>query len=353
MTKLTGVLVVRRDAYDLLPHQLLDELGRRHLLPAPVPELSVVAVPPRVDLVGRRECHRVGPTARDLGEEDAVQVLDEGRLYLVDLVAVSCQFDGEKRLRLSFRSKGRTREKSKPSQDRHQTTTKEELTELTVLPPAERVHLPVGRDDRAVESPARDLHRSLPQQRLDQPRTMTVPLRTVSQPAELPLAPRVNLPGVREAPRVEPARAQLHDPLPRQPLQQLGGVLVTLRVAVPRHAVLLVTPRVQAAPARDHCGVPAPARDVDHGQSDEAVDTLGRRVSRLVPVSQLAVHPAPPGEEVALGGHGGGVVGTAGDVGYDLAGEGVGEAGDVLPPVVAVAEAAVVATAPGVHLAAF
>ena len=84
------MLVVRRDANDLLPHELLDELGRRHLLPATVSELAVIAVPPRVHLVGRSEGHRVGPPASDLGKEDSVEVLDEGRLDLIYLVAVTC-----------------------------------------------------------------------------------------------------------------------------------------------------------------------------------------------------------------------------------------------------------------------
>ena len=47
---------------------------------------------------------------------------------------------------------------------------------------------------------------------------------------------------IRQTPRMKPARAQLHDLFPAEPLQQFGSVLVPFGVAVSGNAVLLVAP---------------------------------------------------------------------------------------------------------------
>jgi len=129
---------------------------------------------------------------------------------------------------------------------------------------------------------------------------------------------------------VEPAGAQLHDLLPAKPLEELGGVLMSLRVAVSGDAVLLVAPpgagiikkrsckkqtqqdeahdrsfsipplsrshsRVQASLVGDDGGVPGAAGDVDDREAHENLDASWGGVARLVAMSELPVHaPAPP-----------------------------------------------------------
>ena len=129
---------------------------------------------------------------------------------------------------------------------------------------------------------------------------------------------------------MEPASAQLHDLLPAKPLEELGGVLMSLRVAVSGDAVLLVAPpgagiikkrsckkqtqqdeahdrsfsipplsrshsRVQASLVGDDGGMTRSAGDVDDHETDQCLDPARGGMTGLVPVTELTVHaPAPP-----------------------------------------------------------
>mmetsp|Transcript_17357 Transcript_17357/g.29935 ORF Transcript_17357/g.29935 Transcript_17357/m.29935 type:complete len:232 (+) Transcript_17357:1145-1840(+) len=179
---------------------------------------------------------------------------------------------------------------------------------------------------------------------------MAVAFRSMAESSKFPLAPCIYLPHIRQATCMKTTRAQLHHLLATQPLEQFGSVLMTLRVAVSSNAIFFVSPRVQTTLIRNHRRMPTPARNIHNTQSNQRLHPPRREMPALVPMPQLAVHAAPPREQISVAAHRRGVVASARDVGDDLPREGVREARDVLPSVVPVAESAVVAPSPGVHL---
>mmetsp|Transcript_27508 Transcript_27508/g.59120 ORF Transcript_27508/g.59120 Transcript_27508/m.59120 type:complete len:306 (+) Transcript_27508:1092-2009(+) len=172
----------------------------------------------------------------------------------------------------------------------------------------------------------------------------------MTQPSKFALAPSINLSHVRQATSMKPTCAQLHHLLPAQTFQQFGSVLMALSVAVSGNSVFLVAPGVQATLIRNHRRMPTPTSNVHNAQPHQRLHPPRRAVPALVPVSQLSVHASSPREQIAIAGNRSRVVATAGHVGDDLTGERVREARHVLPAIVPVAQSAVVAASPGVHL---
>mmetsp|Transcript_11452 Transcript_11452/g.33764 ORF Transcript_11452/g.33764 Transcript_11452/m.33764 type:complete len:226 (+) Transcript_11452:1516-2193(+) len=116
------------------------------------------------------------------------------------------------------------------------------------------------------------------------------------------------------------------------------------------HTILLVTPSVQRPRARDDSSVPGPASDLRHSQSNEPLDPPRRGVSRLVPVPQLAIHAPAPGVQIPIRCYCCRVVRSTRHLHDHLPHEGLRYTRDVFPPVVSVAQTAVVPPAPRIDL---
>ena len=121
-------------------------------------------------------------------------------------------------------------------------------------------------------------------------------------------------------------------------------------IPVSRDTVFFVTPRVQSPRRCDNSRMSASASDGRYGQAHKTLNAAGRGMARLVPGPQLAVHAPAPGEKIAVGSDRGGVVRSASNLGYDLSRERLGDTGHILPTVVSMTEAAIVSSAPSVHL---
>mmetsp|Transcript_5797 Transcript_5797/g.22629 ORF Transcript_5797/g.22629 Transcript_5797/m.22629 type:complete len:275 (+) Transcript_5797:1620-2444(+) len=224
------------------------------------------------------------------------------------------------------------------------------VTELAVLAatPGEE-EATVGHRSR-VEPTAADLDDLLADEGLHPLRRALVPLVAMPEAAELALAPGVHL-SVAERGRVEAARADLRALL--QVGDHLRRVLVPLGHVRPvaADAVLTVSPRVHRAVVQQGHGVAAAARHLRHLDVSQALHQRRLGAAVLVAVAQLAVHAAAPREQLARLRDRRGVVAAAGDLRDAEAPQLLHAARDVLPAIVSVAEPAVVASAPRVHVA--
>ena len=66
---------------------------------------------------------------------------------------------------------------------------------------------------------------------------------------------------------------------------------------------------------------------------------------------QFPVHSAAPGKEISIGGNSCCMVRSTGNLHYNLTTQGLSDAGHILPAIISMAQTAVIAAPPGVHLA--
>mmetsp|Transcript_43867 Transcript_43867/g.137843 ORF Transcript_43867/g.137843 Transcript_43867/m.137843 type:complete len:893 (+) Transcript_43867:1398-4076(+) len=226
------------------------------------------------------------------------------------------------------------------------------VAELAVLAAAPGEEQAAVGDGGGVEAAAAHLDDLLAHERLDAQRRRLVALVAVPEPAELALAPGVDL-AVAERRRVKAAGADLRALEALEVRDDVGRVLVPLDDvrSVAADAVLAVAPGVDVARREQRHRVPRAAGHLRHLDVAQALHERRPRAAVLVAVPELAVHAAAPREELARVRHRRRVVAAAGDLRDAEAPQLLHAPRHVLPAVVAVAEAAVVAAAPRVHVA--
>ena len=100
---------------------------------------------------------------------------------------------------------------------------------------------------------------------------------------------------------------------------------------------------------RHYRGMTTATGNLRHGQSDERIDALGTGGALFVAVPELAVHATAPRVQVAVSSYRGRMIGAARDLYDRLTGQSLRHARHVLPAIVAVSQASVVAAAPSVN----
>mmetsp|Transcript_24521 Transcript_24521/g.78279 ORF Transcript_24521/g.78279 Transcript_24521/m.78279 type:complete len:477 (+) Transcript_24521:161-1591(+) len=268
------VLVVARDAANLLADQTLHALGQGDLVHVPVAKFAMIPVPKAPNLSIVSENHRVRPPASDLLELDLEQQLDHGGALAVFLVA---------------------------------------MAELAVLAAAPRKELSLVGDRRRVEATAGNLddaggaeifvfYHSWQQ---------LICLTGVAEAAKLALAPGEDLAKLCNSGSVESAGSDLAHGLANELVKPARVVLVAFVFPVTSNAVVTVAPCVHV---RVHDSVPGEPRTAVGCQSDrvaaaarylndkfvaEIVYFAGHIAPVFGAMAQLAVHAAAPREELA------------------------------------------------------